>query len=139
MSKQYYNWQPVVKSLLETLKSFGFELYAVDDGCDDACEDVEILVNDSVDEAVKLITGVDEASLYVKYPEFPRKLWIWIVLGNEPFETVADYSHIPHFNLLDKAITKFSDEWEDKTCPMVDEEEYHKLIGYTPKQYDSKN
>jgi hypothetical protein len=129
--KTYNNWTPVVKSLLNILvKEYNFELYKVNDGGD---ED-EFIVGNNNDEkinlATNLISGVDSAELFIKHPDYPKEtLWLLIVLGNEPFETVADYTC---FSLLEEAIDKFSEEWEGKDCPKVNAEDYKRLLYNNP-------
>lgn len=127
MEKQYNNWTPVINSLLETLIKHGFTLHEVDDECDEGAIPVH-----SLKEAEGLITGVDMSSLYVKHPTVDKTFWLYIVLGNEPYETVADYSHLEGNPILDRAIDEFSDFWVDKPTPKITETEYRKKYNLKP-------
>lgn len=102
------NWEPVIRDLLNCLLKNNLTLVSVDNG------DGEVDVN-SIDEAIYEIDGTDESSLYVKNPDGKRR-WVYIVLGNEPFETVCDYTCDP---LLDKACDEFSQLWEDRPVPRI--------------------
>lgn len=108
-----YNWKPVVKSLLKVLQDHNFKLVRVDDGGD---ED-EVLSQDqkkAAKEALDIMTGVDESTLIVSHPSVEKKMVVFVVLGNEPWETVCDYSSV---DILDIAVDQFSKKWEDKSCP----------------------
>ena len=99
------NWKPVIASLFEALEKAGFELDRVDDG-----EGTERRREHMLEAA----NACDECWLYVKPPGESRRYAIYIVLGNEPFETVADYACHP---LLDTVLEAWSDSWEGKPCP----------------------
>ena len=103
------NWKPVIEDIIKCLSNNGLTLHSVDNG------DGEVLV-DTIDEAVEEINATDESDLYVKNPE-GKKRWIFIVLGNEPFETICDYTVDP---LIDKAHEEFSTMWEDRSVPRID-------------------
>lgn len=113
-----YNWKPVVKSLIETIQSAGFNLLGVNDG-----EDVYVeLSNQS---AVDIITSVDESwATFIDSNGVKRS--VFIVLGNEPYETVCDYTYPKDIAENDpiqvkweNAIEEFSDFWETHACPLV--------------------
>ncbi len=60
----------------------------------------------------------DEARIYLRTPDAPEKLrWAYLVLGNEPHETIADYSGAGP--ALDAVLDEFSEEWEMKKCPVM--------------------
>lgn len=78
-----------IRQTIRALKAAGYALGTVDDGGGEP-ERVR-----TEDEAVKAITAVDNAYLYVIADEdspSPRMGHIWFVLGNEPFEVIADHS-----------------------------------------------
>ena len=106
MSKRY-NWKPVVRTICTKLLKEGCTFAFVDDGG----EDVKV---NTVDEAVDAICAVDEARLYVKMPDGSLK-GLFIVLGNDPYETICDYHVDP---ILDKIVDEFAEEWEGKPCPL---------------------
>ena len=107
-----YNWKPVIKSLVVHLQKDGFVLHSVDNGGD--IEEIDD-INYGIDE----ICATDESSVWFKHENEDRLLWAFIVLGNEPFETVCDYtardSEVGHF--FDQSISAWSESWEDKPCP----------------------
>lgn len=108
--KMQYNWKPVIESLFAALESAGIIIDEVDNSGGD--EDGEEDRSKMVDEA----TACDECNVYVRIPGETRRHALLIVLGNEPFETVADYSVHP---LLDSAIEAWSASWEGKPCPQI--------------------
>ena len=101
------NWKPVIKSLLNACLDQGLTISGVNDG------DEETLSVSTVKEAVDIICEVDESSLYLKTPD-GKTVWAWIVLGNEPCETLADYAVN---DLLEKAFDQFSKSWEGRSVP----------------------
>ena len=102
------NYRPVVGSLLSTLQHAGFELVSVEDG--GAWHTLEGTPRSRRQAAKAAICAVQDASLFVRNSE-GKKLWLYIVLGNEPEEIVSDFT----VNLeLEKAIDKFSQKWEGK-------------------------
>lgn len=106
-----YNWLPVVGSLLTKLQRASFTLVAVEDGED--LTKLEGTKREQRQQAKALICGVDESHLFVDNSEGVRRT-IFIVLGNEPEETVCDYSVDPE---LDAVVKDFSNQWEGRPCP----------------------
>ena len=108
-----YNWKPVIGSLLKVLLDHNFTLLAVNNG-----EEHTSLVGTPRERRQKAKTEIcatDESSLYVSHPSYPNKhQWIFIVLGNEPEETVADYTVN---DLLELALEQFCKKWENKPTP----------------------
>jgi len=116
-----YNWKPVVGSFLTKLIKAKFVLVAVDDGG-------SRIPVDKKSEAVDAVDSVDDSHLYVTDPNgFDR--WIYIVLGNDPEELVADYSCRREYDdsedkvdPLDAVLDEFTDLWAGKKCPRSDSE-----------------
>ncbi len=109
MSSITNDWKPVVKNLLTKLDKAGFKILAVDDGGD---ED-EVHHNPTMEEAVAAVTSVDESHITAKAPD-GKNVWLYIVLGNSPDETVSDYT--VHAE-LEPVIDAFSAEWEGVPVP----------------------
>lgn len=78
-----------IRQVIRALKAGGWSLTGVDDG-----GDYVTIGNDSETEAIEAIMAVDEATLAVhRNVEGGRaSAWVWFVMGNEPFEVVADHS-----------------------------------------------
>ena len=104
------NYRPVVGSLLKKLQVSGFTLVSVDNG--DGEVELTGTDRDKRQQAKSEICAVDESHLYVDTSEGTRK-WIFIVLGNEPEETVCDHSG----SGLDDILEEFSNQWAGKSCP----------------------
>lgn len=120
------DFRPEVRSLLNTLKTHGFTLRAVDDG-----EELTETKDLPAAEVVKLITGVDQCTLRVtreakrestKTPGtmvFVRYS-VALVLGNSPGELMADWSvpsHQPDADALDAAANEHGKRWEGRKQP----------------------
>lgn len=106
MTKTINNWKPVVKSFIKIALSHGLKLHSVDNG-------EERIETTDIKTAVDEICSVDEGHVYFLTEE-GKKIWAWLVLGNEPFETVADSIVHP---ALDKACDEFSEKWENRKVP----------------------
>ena len=108
-----YNWKPVVGSLLKTLQDHNFELVSMDNG--DGKVFCQGTPRQQRQQAKTEICATDESHLFVKHPSHGEHLlWIFVVLGNAPEETVCDYTV---FDILDLALDQFSKKWENKPCP----------------------
>jgi hypothetical protein len=113
-----FNWKPVVESLIINIQSAGFNLQSVNDG-------EELFPQPTLDFAVDTITSVDEA--WASFTDSNGvKRSVFIVLGNEPYETVCDYTYpknTPQDDPIqikwEKAMEEFSDFWEGKSCPLA--------------------
>lgn len=105
----YNDWTPVVRSLCRALVEAGFSLHSVDDG-------EERVLTPTVDKATEHVCAVDESHLFVTHPAYDKRPMLFIVLGNDPCETVADYSDRPE---LDACVEAWSDSWEGRKCPTV--------------------
>lgn len=99
--RRYFNWKPVVGSLLATLQQDGYELLGYNG-----------TPRQRRQAAKRAICGVDEAHVRVKKGE--RVFTLFLVLGNEPEELVADYTAE---NNLEKSIDKFIVKWQGRSCP----------------------
>jgi hypothetical protein len=74
----------------------------------------DVLVN-SIKEAVEEVAATDESHVVLKDPT-GKHMWFYLVLGNEPYETICNYSA---HDLADKVHEEFSDKWENKECPQI--------------------
>lgn len=109
-SKPIKNYRPVVGSLLKKLQQHGFTLVSVDDGGE--THHLTGTNREQRQQAKAAICAVDESHLYVDTSEGSRK-WLFIVLGNEPEETVSDHSG----SGLDEVIDEFTNQWAGKPAP----------------------
>jgi len=100
------NWTPVIEDIIKCLLNKGLTLHSVDNG------DGGVFV-DNTEEAVGEIEATDESHLYVKNPD-GKTLWVYIVLGNQPEETICDYTVDP---LIDEAFGDFTKIWEGRDVP----------------------
>lgn len=110
------NWKPVIKDLLEILVSHHCTLLDVDDGGDELIQPELLTQEQTIEMLTEAICAVDESRLTVRcdgYPS-PKIGWLDIVLGNEPFEVVSDYTCISE---IEAACVEHSEKWEGKTCP----------------------
>jgi len=103
------NWKPVIKSFFTIALAHGFTIHTVDNG------DGEDVLMNSIEEAVEEVTATDESHVVLLAPD-GKRVWFFLVLGNEPFETICNYSV---YDLADKVHAEFSDEWEGKPCPQI--------------------
>ena len=111
------NWKPVVLSLLQHLETQGLVPHSV-------CYDEERIDTWSADpsdrrnEVAEEICAVDGARLACESGPYVANLYL--VLGNEPEELVADWSctRDPVFEqrVVD-ALDSFEDEWSGVPCP----------------------
>jgi hypothetical protein len=105
------NHRAVIGSLLATLQRHGFELQLVDDG--GKRHRLTGTPRTRRQEAKGHIVGVESSDLWVIEPVSGKSLWLLIVLGNAPEETVADFTISEK---LEKAIDDFSNKWEKKSA-----------------------
>ena len=104
------NWKPVLKSLFSALKKAGITIDEVDNGEEDEGEKDPAKFLEAAD-------ACDECRVLVRIPGETRRHTLLVVLGNEPFETVADWSCHP---LLDATLEAWSESWEGKPCPQIE-------------------
>ena len=106
-----YDWSGPVNSLLNTLQKDGYTIVEVFDGGEwtKFNQTTYLAVRK---EATDIITSVDECHLRIKKGD--EKLRLFIVLGNEPEEIVADYISNDE---LEVTLDKYIAMWEGKKCP----------------------
>lgn len=88
-----------IEQVIRALVAAGWELHYVDDRGD---ETIEVSTEP---EAVKAITDVDEAFLFVKRAD--QTGYVFFVLGNDPWEVVCDYT-----TNLDPTIGDLTSSWD---------------------------
>lgn len=107
MTKTYYDWDKVISSLFHNLKKAGFTPFEVNNGDEDE-------PTPTWEEALYEAGASDEASVYLKHPDTEKLIWVYLVLGNDPEELVADYSC---FDPIEAPLAAFCAVWEGKKCP----------------------
>jgi hypothetical protein len=114
-----YDWNPPVMSLLNHLQKGGLCLLAVSDGCEWFHVDNRLSILRQRLFVAEVITSVDESHVVVS--DGSATATLFIVLGNEPEELVADIASGSD-SLMDKVddvVSLFSNFWEGKPCPTV--------------------
>ena len=123
MTQKRYDWSQPVMSLLHKLQKAGVQIVGVaigdddEDGFEDVVGDNNLAIRK---DAANMITAVDEAWVRVQHQDDFATLFI--VLGNNTNELLADYSFPPHTQLeeiLEGVSEAFYEQWEDVPCPMV--------------------
>jgi hypothetical protein len=113
-----YDWSVPVKSLLAKFQEAGFNVSAVHDGEGMIRIDQNLSKTKVRHSAADTVVSVDESFVYVNKDGMRARLFI--VLGNEPEEIVADYNYNPQLEeLLEETIDKYTLQWEGKKCPMI--------------------
>jgi hypothetical protein len=118
------NWTPVVLDLLYLLtEEGGAVLHSADNGDGFRMlngSDITQLRKDFAEE----LASVDESRLRITM-QF-QQATLFLVFGNEPAELVADWG-APEgtaiYWMLEAITRKFSDQWEGKPCPVIEDEE----------------
>lgn len=82
------NDKEAITLILEGLAAKGYHPYEVADDTWNLSDRTDVT---TVDEAVELATGVDEAYVFVTTPENGEG-WIRFILGNHPEEVANDYT-----------------------------------------------
>lgn len=113
MTYQLIDWTQPVMSLLHKLQKADVQIISVNDG--DEYENVSGNSKLAIrKDAADMITGVDESWVRVQYKdEFAT---LYIVLGNDANEILADYTYKPNGELegiLESVSNKFYEQWED--------------------------
>ena len=117
------DWTLPVRTLIHQLQNHDFDILSVNDGGD---EDVPIISNSGSlaerQEATEAITAVDVSELRIGRGGKLRAT-IYIVLGNEPDELVADYraTNEVMMSLIEVAVENHRTMWEGKKCPVIEE------------------
>lgn len=111
------DWTLPVRTLIHHFQNHDFTILSVFDG-----EELIPFVSSNQwtdrQEATDAITAVDEAWLNVSHEG--RKARIFIVLGNEPDELVADYGCSEELMpLVDDVVDAHRNQWEGKRCPIA--------------------
>lgn len=110
------DWTPVIRSLIARFTKAGFSLHAVDNG-DERKSLVGLTATDAKLLATCYVCEVDQANLYLRKGE--AKVNLFLVLGNEPFETVCDFGASESVESeVDAIISAFSESWEGRRCPV---------------------
>ena len=118
----YLDWTVPVRTLIHQLQNYDFDILSVNDGE----EDIPIISNSGSRaeriEAAEAIVAVDESWLRIGR-EGKLRGTIYIVLGNEPDELVADYSANTEdmMPLIEAAVEAHRDMWEGVKCPVMEE------------------
>lgn len=119
MTKKHYDWTKPVMSLLHKLQKADVKIVSVNDG--DGYEDVVGDTNLAVrKDAANKITAVDESWVQIRHKNDSATLYI--VLGNNTSEILADYTYIPNSKLetiIENVSEEFYEQWEDVPCPMI--------------------
>ena len=112
-----YDWTQPVMSLLHKLQKSDVHIISVNDGggYEDVVGDSKLAMRK---DAADMITAVDESWVRVQYKdEFAT---LFIVLGNDASEILADYSYKPNSELegiIESVSSSFCEQWEDVPCP----------------------
>jgi hypothetical protein len=113
-----YDWSVPVKSLLGRFQEAGFNISAVHDGEKMIRIDQGLSTTAIRHSAADTVVSVDKSFVYINKDGMRARLFI--VLGNEPEELVADYNYNPQLEeLLEETIDKYSTQWEGVKCPMI--------------------
>ena len=112
MLNERLNWTPVIKSLGKQLQKEGFNFLSVDDGG-------ECIKVTTIAEMEEVVTSVDESWIVVEKDGIG--MMVFIILGNEPEETVNDCSYRDDDvgKALERACDTFSRIWEGQPCPRI--------------------
>ena len=118
MSKSY-DWSYPVMSLLHKLQKADVQIISVNDGggYENVVGDSNLAIRKN---AADMITAVDESWVRVKSKDAFATLYI--VLGNDASEILADYSYTSGTKLegiLERVSSAFYEQWEDIPCPTV--------------------
>jgi len=109
MTRTINDWEKVVRSLITFLVKDGFEPYRASNGEDS-------IKSNHKGRLAEKICECDEGTLNIRKGDFTATLYI--VLGNEPEELVADYGYKGGDEKeLEAALDKFSARWEGIKCP----------------------
>lgn len=124
----YLDWKPVVRSLFQHLSLCDLLPLKVHDGDSFIAIDAQTEYEQQ-EQAVDAVTSVDMSHVTCYWrpaDRGPRLTTLLIVLGNEPWETVADYTWSRDCEgieeQLEVALDAFQREWEGRPCPTVIDE-----------------
>lgn len=110
------NWLVPVASLLYRLQLNGYKIFSISDG--EETTRIEQNLSDATarKHAVNLIVNVDYSAIALIKDK--KTFAVYIVLGNEPYEIVQDYTDNED---LERVIDEYIDQWEDKKCTTIKE------------------
>ena len=108
------DWSVPVSSLINKLQKNGYKIYGVNDSKDMVKIDQNHSNLVARKKAVDVIDSVDESILVVIKDK--NTFGLFIVLGNDPEELVADYSSNDD---LERIVDEFISCWEGKKCPTI--------------------
>jgi hypothetical protein len=104
----YYNWAKPIRSYLNIADLNGLTCTAVDNGNG-------WVTTKTINGAVNEATACDEAQLSFVDPE-GKRLWVLMVLGNEPEELICDYTVN---DTLERTWETYHAKWRGKSCPTI--------------------
>lgn len=104
------DWKPETRSLLTSLEKAGFVIHSCNNG--ESRKDY-MREGHTLAQFLEELLACDEASLYVINPN-GKKLWIYLVLGNEPGVITSDYTCDDG---LDAVTDAHCAKWENRTQP----------------------
>ena len=105
--KMKNDWEKVVRSFIKNACDEGLVLFGASDG-------EERIQTTNAKEAARHVCACDEGALY--FLDGEKRVAAYVVLGNEPFETIADYTVNEK---LDRACEVFSSKWENRKTPQI--------------------
>ncbi len=105
-----YDYNPEVRSLVERLEKAGCKDFEADN-----CEHRSKESENGREDLIGALTACDEAHLYCVGPK-GEKLWLFLVLGNEPGVIACDYTG--DSELLDRVTEEHYNEWENREQPI---------------------
>lgn len=104
------DWTPETLSLLNALTAAGFTLVSGDNGED------KFKYNGDLKAFIANLIACDESHLYVQTPT-GKAVWLYLVLGNDTGELVADYRACPELDAITEAHAL---AWEGKPQPTIE-------------------
>jgi len=114
------DWSVPIKSLLAKFQEAGFNITAVNDGEETIKIDQTLSITKIRHAAADVVNSVDAATVYINKDGMKARLWI--VLGNEPDEILADYTYHPNLEkLLDGVSERYSTQWSGVKCPRIED------------------
>lgn len=111
--KMQNDWKPVISSFIRHMRKAGFLASVVNNGDD---EDYTVRTDDG---AVSEINATDESNVWFAREGEENPFWAFVVLGNEPYEMIADYTarESEAGRAFEAAIEAWSESWEGKPTP----------------------
>lgn len=108
------NWKPVIQSFIFSMIKAGFRPSVTDNGDGDVS-------TPTIQAMVEEINATDES--HAVFTKDGAKYCAFIVLGNSPHELVCDYTYRESEGAkqFDSAIIAWSESWEGKDCPTVED------------------